>query len=53
MMHFSTSDKNFEKSFFTVVSKSSLTQNVGISQIHPLTSDLIEEKTMIYSSFRK
>ena len=54
MMHFSTSDENFRKKLpYGCKVKVPQLKIVGISQIHPHISDLIEKKTMIYGSFRK
>ena len=44
MMHFSTSDENFRKKFLHVCKvKVPQLKIVGISQIDPLISDLIEK----------
>ena len=45
-MHFSTSDENFRKKLpYVCKVKVPLLKIGGISQIHPLISDLIELKT--------
>ena len=45
MMHFSTSEENFRKKLLHGCEvKVPQLKIVGISQIHPLTSDLIEKK---------
>ena len=57
MMHFSTSDENFRKKLPYVCKVKLKFFNSEslefLKLIHPLISDLTEEKPMIYGSFRK